>query len=61
MNKFLFVEGDCVVKVLGMILSPMALVMPFLPLGPLDKYLQRNRDEIRMVILNIVLILCIVL
>ncbi|XP_063888153.1 tyrosine-protein kinase hopscotch-like [Scylla paramamosain] len=47
LNQFAFVTCDCVVAVHGVTLSPLALVMEFLPLGPLDKYLQEHHTSLK--------------
>ncbi|MPC18246.1 hypothetical protein E2C01_011125 [Portunus trituberculatus] len=46
-NQFAFVTCDCVVAVQGITLSPLALVMEYLPLGPLDKYLQEHHTSLK--------------
>ncbi|XP_066947978.1 tyrosine-protein kinase hopscotch [Macrobrachium rosenbergii] len=47
MNEVAFVNCECIVSILGVTLTPLALVMEYLPLGPLDKYLQAQRVHMR--------------
>lgn len=47
MNQFLFVGCDCVVAMHGITLSPLALVMEYLPLGPLNVYLREHDRELK--------------
>lgn len=46
-NQFVFVTCDCVVTMHGVTLSPLALVMEYLPLGPLDKYLMQHQATLK--------------
>lgn len=46
-NQFVFVGCDCVVTMHGITLSPLALVMEYLPLGPLDVYLREHNDALK--------------
>lgn len=47
MNQFVFVACDCVVTMHGITLSPLALVMEYLPLGPLNTYLREHDEELK--------------
>ncbi|XP_064122665.1 tyrosine-protein kinase hopscotch-like [Macrobrachium nipponense] len=47
MNEVAFVNCECIVSILGVTLTPLALVMEYLPLGPLDKYLQAQRAHMK--------------
>lgn len=46
-NQFVFVACDCVVTMHGITLSPLALVMEYLPLGPLDVYLRQHNESLK--------------
>ncbi|XP_054715541.1 tyrosine-protein kinase JAK2-like [Uloborus diversus] len=49
-DKVLFLQHDAIVSTIGMILTnPTALIMEFLPMGSLDKYLQRHENQLRQV------------
>ena len=47
LNQMTFVTCDCVVTLHGVTLSPLALVMEFMPLGPLDKYLREHQGTLK--------------
>ncbi|KAG7169408.1 Tyrosine-protein kinase hopscotch-like [Homarus americanus] len=47
LNEFSFVNCECIVEVQGVTLSPLSLVMEYLPMGPLDKYLQTHKNVMK--------------
>ncbi|XP_071541156.1 tyrosine-protein kinase hopscotch [Panulirus ornatus] len=47
LNEFSFANCECIVDVQGVTLSPLSLVMEYLPIGPLDKYLQAHKSEMK--------------
>ncbi|CAL4080267.1 unnamed protein product [Meganyctiphanes norvegica] len=48
-SQFAFVNCECIIGIIGVTLHPMALVMEYLSLGPLDKYLKKNRNLLKKV------------
>ena len=44
LNEYSFVSCECIVGILGVTLTPLSLVMEYLPLGALDKYLQVRKS-----------------
>lgn len=49
LNEFSFVNCDTTVEIHGVTLHPLALVMEYLPMGSLDKYLQSHKNEVKQV------------
>lgn len=47
LNEYSFVHCECIVGILGVTLNPLSLVMEYLPLGTLDKYLQSQKTHMK--------------
>ncbi|KAK7084395.1 Tyrosine-protein kinase jak2, partial [Halocaridina rubra] len=47
LNRYCFVTCECIATILGLTLSPLSLVMEYFPLGPLDKYLQSHKTDMK--------------
>ncbi|XP_045617240.1 tyrosine-protein kinase hopscotch isoform X2 [Procambarus clarkii] len=47
LNEFSFVNCECIVDIQGVTLSPLSLVMEYLPMGALDKYLQAHKAKMK--------------
>lgn len=48
-SQFAFVNCECIINIIGVTLHPMLLVMEYLPLGPLDRYLKKNKNILKKV------------
>ncbi|XP_014245974.2 uncharacterized protein LOC106664605 [Cimex lectularius] len=47
MNKWTFLKSNTIVRLLGITIFPVAMVTEYYPLGCLDDYLQKYKDDIR--------------